>query len=58
MLGENHRVTTAISDVQDKLAPVFAVVGLATLDFMAAGKITGLVYIGDSLVGARNGRHL
>ncbi|NSW92070.1 MAG: hypothetical protein HPY74_15610 [Firmicutes bacterium] len=48
ILGENHQVTVGFNDVKDKLAPVSAVVGLATFNSGETGE--QLAYIGDTLV--------
>jgi len=48
LLGENHQVTVGFNDVKDKLAPVSAVVGLATFNAAETGE--QLAYIGDTLV--------
>lgn len=48
ILGENHKVTVGFNDVKDKLAPVSAVVGLATFNSAETGE--QLAYIGDTLV--------
>lgn len=48
ILGENHQVTVGFNDVKDKLAPVSAVVGLATFNSAETGE--QLAYIGDTLV--------
>lgn len=55
ILGENHKVTVAIGDVKDKLAPITSIVGLITFEPSKFGSInekTGeqLAYIGDTLV--------
>lgn len=47
-MGENHQVTVGFNDVKDKLAPVSAVVGLATFNSAETGE--QLAYIGDTLV--------
>lgn len=48
ILGENHQVTVGFNDVKDKLAPVSAVVGLASFNSAETGE--QLAYIGDTLV--------
>jgi len=48
ILGENHQVTVGFDDVKDKLAPVSAVVGLASFNSAETGE--QLAYIGDTLV--------
>lgn len=48
ILGENHQVTVGFDDVKDKLAPVSAVVGLATFNSAETGE--QLAYIGDTLM--------
>ena len=47
ILGENHQVTVGFDDVKEKLAPVSAVVGLASLNAAETGE--QLSYIGDTL---------
>ena len=47
ILGENHQVTVGFNDLKDKLAPVSAVVGLATFNAGETGE--QLTYIGDTL---------
>ncbi len=47
ILGENHQVTVGFDDIKDKLAPVSAVVGLATFNPGETGE--QLAYIGDTL---------
>ena len=47
ILGENHQVTVGFDDVKDKLAPVSAVVGLASFNPGETGE--QLAYIGDTL---------
>lgn len=46
--GENHQVTVGFDDVKNKLAPVSAVVGLASFNPGETGE--QLAYIGDTLV--------
>ncbi len=48
ILGENHQVTVGFDDVKNKLAPVSAVVGLASFNPGETGE--QLAYIGDTLV--------
>lgn len=48
ILGENHQVTVGFDDVKEKLAPVSAVVGLASFNSAETGE--QLAYIGDTLV--------
>jgi hypothetical protein len=48
ILGENHQVTLGFDDVKNKLAPVSAVVGLASFNSAETGE--QLAYIGDTLV--------
>jgi hypothetical protein len=48
ILGENHQVTVGFNDVKDKLAPVSAVVGLASFNSAETGE--QLAYIGDTLM--------
>lgn len=48
ILGENHQVTVGFNDVKDKLAPVSAVVGLASFNSAETGE--QLAYIGDTLI--------
>jgi hypothetical protein len=47
ILGENHQVTVGFDDVKEKLAPVSAVVGLASFNAAETGE--QLSYIGDTL---------
>jgi|GEM_PF-1684182 len=47
ILGEEHQVTTSFSNVQNILAPISFVVGLATLNGSSTGE--QLAYIGESL---------
>jgi uncharacterized coiled-coil protein SlyX len=47
ILGENHQVTVGFDDVKEKLAPVSAVVGLASFNPAETGE--QLSYIGDTL---------
>ena len=47
-MGENHQVTVGFDDVKDKLAPVSAVVSLASFNSAETGE--QLAYIGDTLV--------
>lgn len=47
ILGENHQVTVGFDDVKNKLAPVSAVVGLASFNSAETGE--QLAYIGDTL---------
>jgi len=48
IVGEGDHVAVKMNDVKDKLAPVSAVVGLATFDSAGVGE--KLAYIGDTLV--------
>lgn len=48
ILGENHQVTVGFDDVKNKLAPVSAVVGLASFNSAETGE--QLAYIGDTLM--------
>jgi len=48
ILGEDHQVTTSINNIQDKLAPISFVVGLATFNGAETGE--QLAFIGDSLI--------
>ncbi len=48
ILGENHQFTLGFDDVKNKLAPVSAVVGLASFNSAETGE--QLAYIGDTLV--------
>jgi len=48
ILGEGNQVTVGFDDVKDKLAPVSAVVGLASFNPAETGE--QLAYIGDTLV--------
>lgn len=48
ILGENHQVTVGFDDVKDTLAPVSAVVGLASFNSGETGE--QLAYIGDTMV--------
>lgn len=48
ILGENHQVTVGFNDLKDKLAPVSAVMGLASFNPGETGE--QLAYIGDTLV--------
>ena len=55
VLGEDHKVTTAFSDIKEKMAPVSAIIGLVTLDPKAVGKtakdtVDTLAYVTDSLL--------
>jgi hypothetical protein len=47
ILGENHQVTVGFDDIKNKLAPVSAVIGLATFNPAETGE--QLSYIGDTL---------
>jgi hypothetical protein len=48
ILGENNQVAVAFGDIKEKLAPVSAVVGLASFNSAETGE--QLAYIGDTLV--------